>query len=80
MTCIKLKLETQLKILTHIADEKQVGIEDIITVISSLNASQKLLVSELLKRFKLISSVPATNAVTKRLRQRCADSKITYHL
>ena len=68
MTCIKLKLETQLKTLTHIPDEKQVGIKDTITIISSLNASQKLLVSEVLKRFKLISTVPATNAVIERLR------------
>ena len=67
MTCIKLKLETQLKTLTHIADEKQVGIKDAITIISSLNASQKLLVSEVLKRFKLISTVPAANAVIERL-------------
>ena len=53
--------------MTHIADEKQVGIKDAISIISSLNASQKLLVSEVLKRFKLISTVPATNAVIERL-------------
>ena len=41
----KFKLETQLKTLTHIVDEKQVAIKDAITIISSLNASQKLLVS-----------------------------------
>ena len=41
------KLGIQPKILTHIFDEKQVGIKDAITIISSLNASQKLLVSEL---------------------------------
>ena len=34
----KSKLETQLKILTHILDEKQVGIKDALTFISSLNA------------------------------------------
>ena len=39
----KFKLETQLKTLTHIVDEKQVAIKDAITIISSLNASQKLL-------------------------------------
>ena len=39
----KLKIESQLKTLTHIVDEKQVGI------ISSLNTSQKLEVSEVLK-------------------------------
>ena len=31
----KFKLETQLKILTHIVDEKQVGVKDAITIISS---------------------------------------------
>ena len=35
----KFKLETQLKTFTHIVDEKQVGIKDAITIISSLNAS-----------------------------------------
>ena len=44
----KFKLETQLKTLTHIVDQKQVEIKDTITIISSLNASQKLLVSEVL--------------------------------
>ena len=43
------KLETQLKTLTHIADKKQVKIKDDITITSSLNASPKLLVSEVLK-------------------------------
>ena len=62
----KFKLETQLKTLTHIVDEKQVGIKDAITIISSLNASQKLLVSELLKLVKLILTVPGTNAVSER--------------
>ena len=41
----KFKLKTQWKTLTYIADEKQFGIKDTITIISSLNASQKLLVS-----------------------------------
>ena len=45
----KFKLETQLKTLTNIVDEKQVEIKNAITIISSLNASQKLLVSEMLK-------------------------------
>ena len=35
----KFKLETQLKTLTHIVDEKRVGIKDTITIISSLSAS-----------------------------------------
>ena len=39
----KFKLETQLKILTSIADEKQVRIKDAIKIMSSLNASQKYL-------------------------------------
>ena len=52
--------------MIHIADEKQVAIKDAITVISSLNASQELLVSEVLKLVKLILIVPATNAVTER--------------
>ena len=50
----KFKLETQLKTLTHIVDEKQVAIKDATTIILSLNASQKLLVSEVLKLVKLI--------------------------
>ena len=62
----KFKLETQLKTLNHIVDEKQARIKDAITIISSLNASQKLLVSEVLKLVKLISTVPATNAVSER--------------
>ena len=40
------KLETQLKTLTHIVDGKQVAVKDAITIISSLNAPPKLLVSE----------------------------------
>ena len=63
----KFKLEAQLKTLTHIVDEKQVEIKDTITIISSLNASQKLLISELLKLAKLILAVPITNAVTEKL-------------
>ena len=66
VTCMKLKLETQLKTLTHIVDEKQVGITDAMAIISSLNASQKLLVSELLKLLKLVLTVTATNALSKR--------------
>ena len=50
----KFKLETQLKTLTHIVYEKLVGIKDSITIISSLNASQKLLVSEALRLAKVI--------------------------
>ena len=51
----KFKLETQIKIFTHTVDEKQVGIKDPIKdPILSLNASQKLLVSEVLKLVQLI--------------------------
>ena len=51
----KFKLETQLlKTLTHTVDEKHVAIKDAITIISSLNASEKLLASEVLKLVKLI--------------------------
>ena len=70
----KFKLKIQLKTLTHIVDEKQVAIKDAITIISSLNASQKLFVSEVLKFIKLILAVPATNAVSGSRVQRCADS------
>ena len=66
VTCMKLKLETQLKTLTHIVDEKQVGVAVAMAIISSLNASQKLLVSELLKLLKLVLTVTATNALSKR--------------
>ena len=60
------KLETQLKTLTHNVDEKQVGIKDAITISSSLNASQKLLVSEVVKLVQLILTVPTTNALSER--------------
>ena len=62
----KVKLGTQLKILTHIFYEKQVKTKDAITIISSLNASQMLLVSEVLRLVKLILTVPATNVVSER--------------
>ena len=55
----KSKLEARLKPLTHIVDEKRVAIKDAMTIISSLNASQKLLVSEVLKLVKLILTVPS---------------------
>ena len=62
----KFKLGTQLKTLNHIVDEKQVGIKDAITIISSLNASQKLLVSQVLKPVKLILTLPTSNTVSER--------------
>ena len=62
----KFKLKTQLKTLTHVVDENQVAIKDAIIVISSLNASQKLLVSEVLRLVKLILTGPATIFVSER--------------
>ena len=62
----KFKLETQLTTLTHIIDEKEVEIKDAIKVISSLNASPKMLVSEVLKLVKLILLVPAAHAVSEK--------------
>ena len=62
----KFKLETQLKTLIHIVDEKEVGTKDASTIISLLNASQKLLESEVLQLVKLILTVPATNTVGER--------------
>ena len=63
---MKLKLETQLKTLTHIVDEKQVGITDAMAIISSLNATPNLSVSEPLKLLKLVLTVTATNALSER--------------
>ena len=74
----KFKLKTQLKSLTHIVDEKQVAIKDAITITSSLNASQKLLVSEVVRLVKLILTVPATIAVSGRS---CSTShRFKFHL
>ena len=64
----KFKLETQIETFKNIVDEKQVGIKDAIKIISSLNASRKLLVSEVMKLVKLILLVPTTNAVSERSR------------
>ena len=58
----KFKLENQLKTLTYIVDKIQVG-KDVVTIISSLKESQKLLVSGVLRFVKLMLLVPATNAV-----------------
>ena len=59
------KSETQLKSMQHIVDEKQVGIKDARQTISSLNASQKRLVSKGLNLVKLTLLVPATNAISE---------------
>ena len=61
----KFKLETLVKTLKNIADEKQVGIKEAIKIIS-LNPSRKLLVSEMLRLVNLILLVPSTNAVSER--------------
>ena len=58
----KVKIETQLKTLIHIFDEKQIGTKDAIKIISSTNTSPKLLVSEV----KLILLVLATDIVSER--------------
>ena len=50
----RFKLETQLKTLAHAVNEEQVGIKYAIKIILSLNASQKLLVSEVLKLVNLM--------------------------
>ena len=52
--------------MTRTVDENQAAIKDTITIISSLNASQKLLVSEVLKFVKLIITVSPTNALSER--------------
>ena len=62
----KFKLMTQLKTLIHIVDGEQVAIQDVITIISSLNASQKLLASAVLRLVRWILTVPATIAVSER--------------
>ena len=62
----KFKLETQIKTFKNIVDEKHVGIKEAIKIISLLNASGKLLVSEVLQLVKLILLVPTTNAVNER--------------
>ena len=46
----------------------KVRIKEAIKIVSSSNASQKLLVSEVLELVKLISLVPNTNAVSERSR------------
>ena len=50
--------------MKNIIDEKKVGVKEAIKVISSLNTSPKLLVSEVLKLVNLI--LPTTDAVIER--------------
>ena len=59
-------METELKNVVHIVDETQDEIKDATKIIQSLNASQKLLVAEVLKMVQLILLVLATNAVKER--------------
>ena len=54
--------------MKNIIDEKEVGIKEVIKIISSLNASRKLLVSEVLRLVKLILLVPTTNTASERSR------------
>ena len=63
----KFKSETQIKTLKNVFDKKQVGIKEAIKMISSLNASRKLLVSEVLKLVKLILLGHTTIAARERL-------------
>ena len=62
----KFKLETQIKTLKNVADETQVGIKETIKIISSLNASRKLLASEVLELVELILLVLTTNVASER--------------
>ena len=52
--------------MKDIVDGKQFGRKDAIKIISLLNASRKLLVSEVLKLAKLILLVPITNVASER--------------
>ena len=64
----KFKLETKVKTFKNVADETKAGIKEAIKINMSLNASRKLLLSDLLPLVKLILLVPTTNAVSKRSR------------
>ena len=64
----KFKLETQIKTLKNIVDEKQFGTKEAIKIFSPLNASRKLLVSEVLKLVKLILLAPTTYVASERSR------------
>ena len=66
----KSKLETKIKTLKKIVDEKQLGTKEAIKIISPLNASRKLLVPEVLKLFELPLLVPTTIVASERSRSR----------
>ena len=55
---------THIKTLKNIADKKQVEIKETTKIISLLNASRKLLVSEVLKPVKLLLLVLSTNVAS----------------
>ena len=74
----KFKLGTQPKTLTHNVGEKQVRIKDAIKIISSLNASQNLQLSHVLKLVKLMLTVLATNAISERSRSPLYRVKTSY--
>ena len=54
--------------MKNIVDEKQFGTKEAIKIISPLNASWKLLASEVFKLVKLIILVPTTNVASERSR------------
>ena len=54
--------------MKNIVDEKQFGTKEAIKIISPLNASRKLLVSEVLKLVKLILLAPTTYVASERSR------------
>ena len=53
--------------MKNIVDEKQFRTKEAIKIISPLNASWELLVSEVLKLVKLILLVPTTNVASERM-------------
>ena len=52
--------------MENIVNEKKFGAKKAIKAVSPLNASRKLLVSEVLKLVKLILLVPTTNVASER--------------
>ena len=52
--------------MKNIVDKKQVGIKEAMKIILSLNASRKLLESEVLRLVKLILVVSTTNTISVR--------------
>ena len=52
--------------MQNIVDEKQLGTKEAIRIFSPLNASRKLLISEVLNLVKLILLAPTTNVASER--------------